>query len=114
MYRLGAAVGALFADVRRGLENWADLAAVWEARQRVAKEHVWRRGSRAMDVAARKAAGAVVAGLMANGWCGITSERRIQESPEGVSSLPAAVPIAQCGEDTRLIGRAAASSRWSR
>jgi hypothetical protein len=107
VYRLGAAVGALFAVVRRGLESWADLAAVWEARQRVAKLHVCGRGSRAREVAARKAAGAVVADLMANGWCGITSERRIQESPEGVSSLPAAVPIAQCGEDTRLIGRQA-------
>jgi hypothetical protein len=38
-----------------------------------------------MEVAARKAAGAVVADLMATRWCGITSERQIQGSPEVVS-----------------------------
>ena len=85
VYKLDAAVGALFAVVRRGLENWADFAAVWEAKQRVAKLQVCRRGSRATEVAARKAAGAVVAGLMANRWCGITSERQIQGRPEVVS-----------------------------
>lgn len=67
----------LFAVVRREDRSCADLAVDWEARQRVAKEHVWRRGRRAIEVAERKAAGALVAGLMAGvGEClGITSER---------------------------------------
>ena len=58
----------LFAVVRRGLESGADVAAVWEAKQRVAKLQVCRRGSRAIDVAERIAAGVAVAGLMANMW----------------------------------------------
>ena len=76
VYNLDVAARELFAVARRGLESCADVAAVWEAKQRVAKVQVCRRGSRAIDVAERIAAGAEVAGLMANVWCSIASERR--------------------------------------
>lgn len=55
--------------VRRVEGSWADLAAVWEARHRVAKEQVCRRGRRAIEVAERKAAVADVVGLMAEELC---------------------------------------------
>jgi hypothetical protein len=54
--------------VRRVLESWADLA-VWEARHLVAKLQVCRMGTRAIEDAERRAAGAEVAGLMTAVWC---------------------------------------------
>jgi len=55
------------------LESWADVAieAVWDTKQRVAKVHVCRRGSRAIEDAERIAAEAEIAGLIVAGnWCG--------------------------------------------
>ena len=65
-------VEGLFVRVRRGAQSWADLAraGVWEERHLVAKENVWERGRRAIEVAERKAAAAEVAGFMAVDWCG--------------------------------------------
>jgi hypothetical protein len=88
--------GKLFAVVRRGVESLADLAGIWKAKQRVAKLQVCRRGSRAYEVAERKAVGAEVADLMMDVWLSITSERRMRENPRG-SLLPAAVAITQIG-----------------
>jgi hypothetical protein len=62
--KLGVFAVRLFAVVRRKLESWAGFV-VWEARHRVAKLHVCRRGSRAIDVAARNAPGLETAGLIA-------------------------------------------------
>jgi hypothetical protein len=61
------AVEGLYAPGRRVLGVGADVAAaaVWVARQRVAKEQVCRRERRAIEVAVRIAAEAEVAGLMA-------------------------------------------------
>jgi hypothetical protein len=88
VYKLCVLAGELFAVVRRGLASCADLAAVWEPKHRVAKPQVWRRGSRAIDVAERRAAGAEVTGLMTNVWCGITSERQIHRNPVVVRYRP--------------------------
>jgi hypothetical protein len=82
--------------VRRVLESWADVADenVRDAKQRVAKVHVWRRGSRAIEAAERIATGAQVAGLMMRVWGGlggITSERWRLDNRLSVASLPAAV-----------------------
>lgn len=60
----------LFAGVCRVLVSWGDLAAVWEARHLVANVQVCRRGSRAIEVAERKAAVAELDGLMAEELCG--------------------------------------------
>jgi hypothetical protein len=63
--KLGVMAVRLFAVVRREVEIWTDRATVWEARHRVAKLQVCRRGSRAIDVAARNAPGLGTAGLIA-------------------------------------------------
>ena len=72
---------------RRGLAYWADVAADWEARQRVAKLHVCRRASLGREeVAERMAAGRRVDSMVA-----ITSVWRLGRELR----LPAAIPIAQ-------------------
>ncbi|KAH4007623.1 hypothetical protein HBI13_087460 [Parastagonospora nodorum] len=81
------------------------MEAVWDAKQRVAKVQVCRRGSRAMEDAERIAAEADVAGLIVAGnWCGwynLGNVKLQQWFP--VRSLPAAVWLrnAQNGEGFR-------------
>jgi hypothetical protein len=64
--KLSGVVEGLFAPGRRVVERWADVAAgtILDARHLVAKVHVCRRGSRAIEAAERIAAEAEEAGLM--------------------------------------------------
>lgn len=105
--------GVLFAVVRREVKSWADLAAVWEARHLVAKLQVCRRGRRASEVAVRKAAGAEVVGLMAGYRGGMYNLGKANGRESTSSRFPAAVSIAQSGEEIR-VDRTAVLAGWSR